>query len=323
MEAQEIIDAITNNPELISGVMPTIIGTEMGKKVINTEAETIANEKIAEKVKSIHQQYDDDMAEILGERPDRSDDGTKEKTYQKVKSLYSELKDLRGQKESLSKDTKVAELEAKIEELSNGDGASKQIKDQFETAKKSWLAEKAELTTKLESQKGEQQKFQKSMLIDKELNNIKFDPNVTPSIQKMVINDARNQLVQNSELRDGKLVFLDADGKVELNKSTYDPIDVHGKLTSLESIRDISLKDEHKGGNAKTTVPTIQTTTVEGKDAKKLNLPTGSFKSKAEFVQVSEKAMLDAGITRRDPEWRKLQDEAYKEHDVSKLPAES
>ena len=323
MEVQQIIDAMKANPGLISGVLPTIIESEIGKKAINTEAETIANTKIADTVKSLHQKYDDDMFEILGERPERSDDGSKEKTYQKVKALYSELKDLRGQKDSLSKDAKVAELQAKITELSEGDGASKQIKDQFETAKKTWLAEKAELTTKLESQQTEQQKFQKSMLIDAELNNIKFDPNVTPSIQKMVIADARNQLVNNSELRDGKLVFLDGEGKVELNKTTYDPIDVHGKLTSLESIRDISLKDENnKGGNAKPNVPTIQTTTVEGKDAKKLNLSPGSFKTKAEFISVSEKAMLDAGITRRDPEWSKLQNEAYKEHEVSTLPAE-
>lgn len=317
MEAQEIIDAMKANPELISGVLPTVFESEAGKKLVNNKVTADVDAVITEKIAEIHKRYDEDMFELLGERPERSEDGSKEKTYQKIKSLYGELKGLRGQKDSLTKDAEVTRLNNQIEVLKTKDG-SQEYRDQIETMKSTWLEKENEYKTKIDTSKKENESFQKTTLIDSELSNIKFDPDVKESIRKMVLNNEKQNLLAQSELRDGKLVFL-KDGKIELDKTTYEPIDVKGKITSLESIRDISLQDGKTGGQAQKDVK-VETKIVEGKDAKTLKLTPGSFKTKAEFLAVSEKAMTDAGITRRDPDWTKLQNEAYKEHKISDLP---
>ncbi len=317
MELQEIQDAIKANPELVSGLLPTIIESEAGKKLVSNKVTAEVDTVITEKIADIHKRYDEDMFELLGERPERSDDGSKEKTYQKIKSLYGELKDLRGQKDSLSKDAEVKRLNDQIELLKTDNG-SKQYLDQIETMKTTFQQKESEYQKAINNAKLENETFQKTTFINDALSKIKFDPDVKDSIRNMVIDNEKQRLISSSELRDGKLVFV-KDGKVELDNTTFEPIDVKGKITSLESIRDISLQDEKKGGNAKPDVK-VETKIVEGKDAKTLKLTPGSFKTKSEFLDVSTKALTDAGITRRDPDWQRLTNEAYKEHNVSALP---
>ena len=111
MEVQEIIEAFKANPTLIEGVLPTIVETEIGKTFIENKSKVIYESKIGDEVKKIHDMYDNDIFESLGVRAGTKEDGSKEKTYEFAKKLYGELKDLRGQKDSLSKDAKVKELE--------------------------------------------------------------------------------------------------------------------------------------------------------------------------------------------------------------------
>jgi len=117
MEVQEIIEAFKANPTLIEGVLPTIVETEIGKTFIENKSKVIYESKIGDEVKKIHDMYDNDIFESLGVRAGTKEDGSKEKTYEFAKKLYGELKDLRGQKDSLSKDAKVKELEGQIELL--------------------------------------------------------------------------------------------------------------------------------------------------------------------------------------------------------------
>lgn len=319
---EQIIEAIQKNPGLIPGILPTVTDSEVGKKLIENKAELIYKEKIGEEVKKIHQQYDDDIHSILGERAGTGDDGQKQKTYEFAKKLYSELKELRGQKDSLSKDARVKELETQIEKLKT-EGGGKHIQEVFDQAKQAWETEKQGYLKQITDTKTENEVFQKRTEIKSAVAKLKFNPDTPESIKNMVIANVEDQLIKTSKIENGKLVFVDGEGKPVIDQTTYQPKDAFGMISSLDAIKDITLKEEKGGGGAKTEIHgSIQTTKVEGKDEKKLILPEGSFKSKMEFINVAEKALLDSGITRKDPAWDQLKTEAYKEYKVSELPAQ-
>lgn len=319
---EQIIEAITKKPELINGILPTVTNSEVGKTLIENKANLIYQDKIGEEVKRIHQQYDDDIFSTLGERPGTGEDGQKQKTYDYAKKLYTELKELRGQKDSLSKDAKVVELQTKIDQLTK-DGGGSHIQSIFDQAKATWETEKQTYLKQINDSKSENETFQKKTEIQNAISRLKFNPDTPESIKKMVISNVENQLVNSSKLENGKLVFLDTEGKPVLDPTTYTPKDAFGMVSSMDAIKDISLKENKGGGGATTEIHgSIQTTKVEGKDAKKLILPEGSFKTKIEFQSVAEKALIDSGITRRDPQWDTLKTEAYKEYKVSELPAQ-
>lgn len=316
---EQIIEALKKNPAFIGGILPTIQESEVVKKMVNTKATAIYEAKIDDKVKEIHTQYDNDLFEILGERPGQKD-GAKQKTYDKLKEVYTELKKLRDTKDSLNKDAEVAKLKGEIETLKS-EGGGKQIQEMFDQAKLKWDALETEYKDKLSNLESSQETYMKEGPINEALSKITFTPETPESVKKMVLDSARQQLVSSSELRDGKLVFVDKDGKVVLN-SKYDPIDAFEQVMSLEAVKDISLKkDDPKGGGADPKIEGgIITTSVEGKDVKKLNIQPGSFKSKSEFITVSEKALTDAGFTMRDKEWDELKNQAYADHNVKDLP---
>lgn len=320
LTVEQIVEAIQKNPELTTGIMPTIENSEIGKKIIGTKVDTVFNSRIDEKVKEIHKQYDDDLFQILGERPGQNEDGSKQKTYDKLKTLYEELKGLRSQKEGLTKDAEVQRLMGEIEKLKQGNGAT-ELQATFDSAKAKWLQAEEEYKNQIKKLQDSEVNYLKDAPINEAVSQIKFTPETPENIKKLVIDSAKAQLKQASEIRDGKLVFLKEDGSILLN-AKYEPMTAFEKIMTIDSIKDISLKeDQSKGGGARQTIEgSIITTNVEGKDVKKLNIAPGSFKTKAEFLQVAEKALTDAGFTMRDKEWNTLKNEAYKEHEVSKLP---
>lgn len=318
---EQIIEAITENPELVSAILPTIQTTDAVKNLITAQANSVYQAKIGDEVRSIHEQYDNDLFEVLGERPGQKD-GQKQKTYDKMKEIFGELKDLRGVKDSLSKDAKVVELTSQIEKL-KAEGGGSFIKEQFDTAKANWDELESGYKSKIQTLSDSQTSYQKQGPINDALSQIKFTPETPESVKKMVIESARQQLLDSSELRDGALALLGKDGKVLMNADSalMTPLEF---VMSMDAIKDISLKANDKnGGGANTTIEGgIITTSVEGKDVKKLNIPQGSVKSKVQFQKVTEKALTDAGFTVRDKEWTALKDQAYIEHKVGELPRE-
>lgn len=319
---EAVVEAIKTNPELVSGILPTIQETDVVKNLINNKAEVIYKDKIGDEVKNIYSQFDNDAFSIIGEKPQVDENGrATQKTYDFFKEKLTELKNLRGQKDSLNKDTKVQELLGQIENLKQ-EGGAKHVQEVFDAAKQTWETERQDLISKLEQSKGATIDFQKKTAINDAIRQIKFNPDTSESIRKMVIENAERQLISNSKFEDGKLIFTDAEGKPAIDTATYQPKTALQMLTSMDAIKDISLKDGgKKGGGAKPTITgSIQTTSVEGKDTKKLVLPEGSFKTQEEFVQVSEKALMESGISKRDPNFDRLQVEAYKELKVADLP---
>lgn len=316
---EQIIEALKKNPTFIGGVLTSIETSDAVKAMMESKGNAIYQEKFDSEISGVHKKYDDDLFEILGERPSMKD-GNKQKTYEKLKEIYGELKTLRGQKDSLNKEGEVIRLKSEIEKLKN-EGGGKQIQEMFDQAKAKWEGIENEYKAQIEGFQGKETTYLKQGPINEALSQIKFTPETPESVKKMVIDSARQQLISASEIREGKLVFVDENKKVALN-AKYEPMGALEKVMSLEAVKDISIKvDDSKGGGADPKIEGgIITTSVEGKDVKKLNIPPGSFKSKSEFIQVSEKALTDAGFTVRDKEWTSLKDQAYTDHNVKDLP---
>lgn len=305
--------------EYKNDILPLITASDTVQQIIGNKADSIFQEKITEEVAKTHKKYDEDMFEILGERPGTNEDGSKMKTYNHIKQLYGELKDLRGQKDSLTKDAEVTRLTGEIERLKT-EGGGAQIKAMFDQAKTDWTEEKQGLLQKITEASQNNDVFQKKTAVSSAFNGIKWNPDINETVKDLVIKQAEAELIKNSELKDGKLIFLNADGKPALNDK-WEPKTASEMLSSMESIKAISLNEVKKGGGADTKVNgSIQTIEVEGKDAKTLVLQEGSFKTKEEFQKIAQKAMLDSGVSRRDKEWQPLLDKAYKEYKVAEMP---
>jgi hypothetical protein len=301
--------------------LPLLTEIEPIQNIVSNKAEMIYKDKIDDEVKNIHSQYDNDMFSILGERPGQTDDGQKEKTYAKTKQLFAELKDLRSQKDSLTKDAKVAELTSQIEELKKSGGA-KHVQDVFDQAKADWTGRETELKNQIKEATTNNLDFKKRSVIQSAIQQIKFNPDTPESIKKLVISQAESQLIKNSKFEGDQFIVLKDDGKPSLN-SKYEPKSAFEALMTFDGIKDIALKaDDKKGGGGADPIikGSIQTTSVDGKDTKKLIIPEGSFETKLEFQKVADQALINSGISKSSEDYVRLKDQAYKDLNVSELP---
>lgn len=301
-------------------LMPLITETEGVKTIVTNKAEAIYKDRIDDEVKKIHTQYDDDMFDILGERPG-SKDGTKQKTYDKMKELLTDLKELRGKKDSLTKEAEVQRLQGEIEKLKKEGGAS-HVQAIFDQAKLDWEKKENDYKEQIANSSKSNEDYKKRTEIQTGIQQIKFNPDTPESVKKMIIENVEKSLIESSKFENGKLIFVDKDGKPLLN-SKYEPKSPTEMLMSLDAIKDIALKaDDNKGGGGADPKieGSIQTTSVDGKDTKKLILQEGSFKTKNEFQTVANKALMDAGISKSDENYLLLMDQAYKDYKVAELP---
>lgn len=306
--------------EFKSVLMPLIAETDGIKTIVENKAGVLYKEKIDDEVKNIHTQYDNDMFEILGERPGQKE-GQKQKTYDKIKDLLTDLKTLRGQKDSLNKDAEVQRLNGEIEKLKT-EGGVKHVQDIFDKAKSDWKQKESEFLKQIEDSTKDTTNFKKRSEIQSGIQQIKFNPDTPESIKKLVLQQAENQLIENSKFEGDKFIVLDKDGKPSLN-SKYEPKSAFDALMSLDAIKDIALKADKNdgGGGADPTIEgSIQTKSVDGKDTKKLVLQEGSFKTKMEFQDVAKNAMMESGVSMSNPEYTKLIDQAYKDYNVADMP---
>lgn len=318
MELTEITEAIGSNEELMSGLTSHLLETDKMKEILTNKANSIYQNRISEEVSNIHKQYDNDMFEILGERPGVLEDGIKQKTYDKVKSLYSELKELRESQNIISKDSEVVRLTAEIEDLKkNGPGAH--WEQTFNNEKVKWAEEKKNLLERADEAEKSISNFKKQADIEAGLRDLKFDESVPEVARKALVDGIINNLINNSKIEDNKVVYLNPDGS-RMNDSEFRPMNASDILKL--SLKDV-LKNENKdaGGGAPATLQgSIETTSVEGKNVNRLALQEGSFKSKSEFIAVAEEALLKSGYTRSDSNWDNLKNEAYNRYNVSSLP---
>ena len=319
MELAEITAALEGNAELLTGVTNHILDSDKGKEVIETRATVLFDQKINDHVSGIHDQYDQDMLSILGESPKANDDGTKQKTYDKIKELYTELKDLREQKGALSTDAEVKRLQKEIERLQNG-GANEHWKNTFETESEKWKQEKNSLMQRVTAAENNTLNFQKQGDINTGLRNLKFNDKIPQAAREALVNSVVAGLTKNSKIEDGKVIYLKEDGTPIFNNE-YKPESAENILKA--ALKDV-LVDENTdaGGGASPTVKgSIQTSKdAQGNDVQQLQLTEGSFTTKTEFITIAEEALLKSGISRGHKDWDKLKNEAYIRYNVKDLP---
>lgn len=315
---EEFKQTLESNPDIAAQIVPLVSENEAVTTLVNSRAGVLFEERIGEHNKAQHAKYDEDMFSILGERAGVNEDGSKQKTYEKSKALYQELKDLRTQKGDLNADTRVIDLQAQIQELQK-DGGGQFVQDLFDAAKTNWSTKEGELLGQIQSMKDQTLNSQKMTSIKDAFSQIKLNPDTPSSIKDMVLNNVEKELLKNSKIEDGKLVFLDKNGAPELNKDSSEPKTALEMLQGLDTIKQISIKEVKKGGGADSKITgSITTNTVEGKDVKELVIPMP--RSQKEFLDVAEATLIAQGITRNDTNFSKLKDAAFVKMEIKGLP---
>jgi len=318
MTLEEITSALSENAELLTGVTAHVLESEKGQEVIQNKAGVLFNEKISEHVSGIYQKDDEQIFEILGVKPKVNEDGSKQKTNELKKELFAELKTLREQKDSLSKDAAVKALEQQIEDLKKNGGGAHWEKT-FNTESEKWKQEREELLERATNAENGVVDFKKQVDIESGLRGLKFNEDVPDAARKALINMTVGNLIKNSKVEGDTVVYLDEKG-AQISNSEYKPESAENILKS--ALKDILVLEDNKGGGGApaTITGSIETKNVEGKDVKTLNLPNGSFSTKTEFLKVAEEALLKSGVKRTDADWDKLKNEAYNRYQVAKMP---
>lgn len=321
MELEQIIDALQKDSNLVESLIPELDKIEAGKKILENRTNVEVEKKIGERVKTIYDQIDNDVFSILGEKPGTDENGQKkEKTYDFIKRQISEFKSLKDKATELEKDPIISKLKQDLEKAkSEGSGAL--IKQELETAKQQWLQREEELKNQLATKDSDLVNFKKNQEIELGIATLKFNPDIPKSVVDIAVNSAKTKMLNSSEIREGKLVFLDESKNVKLGQK-YEPMTPIEFIESLEEVKDILLKDGKKGGGADKEIKGhIETKKVEGKDDEiRLIIPEGAIKTKQQFIEVTEKLLLEEGITRTDKRWQILIDNAYKDLEVAKMP---
>lgn len=314
---EQIVEALSTNQELLTGVTSHIIGTDKGKEIVTNRANQIYNENFGVEVDNIHSRYSQDAFEVLGEKPEVDNNGNKVKASDFIKSKLSELKKLREIKESLSVDKEVARLTEENAKLKE-EGGGGHWKQTFDIEKQKWSSEKEDLTSKLNDLNKNLYTSAVQSNIEAGRAGLKFNPDIPESAINAMYETVKADLIKNSKKDGETIVFLREDGSA-ITDAEYKPADASFILK--ERMKDVLLKNDVTGGKAQEhIVGSIKTTTVDGKDTKALVLDKTKFTNRVEFQNVAKEALKAEGLTRNDPEYLSLLDDAYKSYKVDELP---
>lgn len=249
MQLEQIIDALQKDSNLVESLIPELDKIEAGKKILENRTNFEVEKKIGERVKTIYDQIDNDVFSILGEKPGTDENGQKkEKTYDFIKRQISEFKSLKDKATELEKDPIISKLKQDLEKAKS-DGSGALIKQELETAKQQWLKREEELKNQLATKDSDLVNFKKNQEIELGIATLKFNPDIPKSVVDIAVNSAKTKMLNSSEIREGKLVFLDESKNVKLGQK-YEPMTPIEFIESLEEVKDILLKDGKKGGGA-------------------------------------------------------------------------
>lgn len=319
---EQIVQAITENPAMVTTLMPKLVVLPTVKPIIDNMVDMQYKSKIDDEVSKIHSQYDDDAFGILGKRPGQKD-GAKQKTYDFLKEQLTDYKRLLDMEGKLNEAETVKALKTELERIKT-EGGGKHVQEIFDQAKLNWEKEKQILTDRATTAEGLVTSGLIVNDIDNALSLIKFNPDTKDSVKAVVLANAKAELLANSKIEEGKVIYLTKDGKPLLT-ATSELQKASDVLSQMEAIKDISLTETGGGGGGADTVikGSIQSKKVDGKDdVQTLVLPTGSFKSRTEFQKVAEKAFVDLGISKSDPKWEQIMNATHTDYKVADLPAE-
>jgi len=169
---------------------------------------SVIEEELPKKVNEIHTQYDDDMFELFGIRK-KSD----QKTYNFLKEQFGKLK----------KDAeRVADLEGQLAELKKNKPDDAKLQEIADLQKK---INTLTSTHEEELQAVARKNIDASTMADLKVARagLKFKPGIPDDVIDSYMEGIMNELIKNSEQRDGKTVFLDIDKKALRNIATMAP----------------------------------------------------------------------------------------------------
>lgn len=312
MTLAELKKLFGEQPALFKEVLGHIATTEEGKELLNNYAKTQTDKAIGDKTSEIYNGIDKDVKDILG-----VDKPTDKKTYEFVKELVTELKDLRAKKGEGKGDegkdgARVAELETQL----------KAIKDQnWEGKYNSLVSETAVkiegFTTKIK----ELETGNTSSLVNVELatglSTLKFNPNIPKEAIDAMTTVVKDKITKTAKVVDGKVVYYKEDGTPYLNE-LYKPITAE-EIFKTE-LKTIISGTNVGGGGADTTEKGKIVTVGEGDNAKKkVALDPSKFNTKLAFANHIEEVLLENGVEKNSKEWHGIVQEARTEYGVDKM----
>lgn len=258
-----------------------IFDTNEYQNVLDNYAKSKIEDAQSEVTKSIHNQYDEDLYNIFGERK-----STNEKTYNFLKRKYEDLSNKSKESEPLRK--KIEQLEKDLQENAGDKQIKKDLEDlrqKFQKEKESWETKETELSKTLMRNRLNNE-FDKAMI------GFKFKKDIPDAVRDTFVEKVKGALSGSAEFVDGNLVFRDADGKTVTNDK-FEPITAKDLLSKeLESI----LSNEKKIDG----VPKVE----EGEDEEGnpvLKVVNPNAKSREEVT----KYLREAGIAKGTPEYNK------------------
>lgn len=316
MTIEEIKQAVQNNPNLAKEIAVWSTGeTEAGKEILTNFAKAEVEKKIKENTAEIYTNIDNDLFEVLGVR--KAND---QKTYEFLKKIAGEYKELKGKAEKLNDNERIKELEAKIKKMQDEGSVNEHWKKIYDEAVSKWQTEKQTLSDQITAKEKEFLEAQIEADLKAGLGSLKLKADIPKNVIDALIQVEKDKIVKGAKVIDGKVVYHQEDGTPRLNKE-YKPI------TSNEIWSDtlgslIETNEPPKGGggaNPKLPAGRVEKT-GEGDNAKiKLVLDKGSFSTKVEFNNKADELLRKQGVAVGSKDYQEAIMDAYKEYEVDKL----
>lgn len=314
MTWEEILEAMKQTPALSVTILENVPNITGGKQYLENSNKAYFDANVGAEVSKIYNGIDEDIFTITGKRK-KAD----QKTYDFVKEVVGEMKKLAddtvGKTPEEVKELKktITDLEEKVK---NGESSGHWKRSYEEVVK--------QLASNKEAHDKEISTLNNTILgtnvetdITTGLLGISMNETLPKSVVDAMVNQVKAGLIQNAKIVDGKVVYNDVDGKPLLDKQ-YKPATAEYLLK--ERLKDVMKVEGTPGGGAPQGAKGEVITVGTGDSAtKKLVLNKATFKTRMEFQEVAEKALMDKGITRADQDFNKLIDVAHKEYRVSEL----
>jgi len=175
---------------------------------LENHVESEVEKRMKGDVGKIHQQYDDDIFELVGKRKSPN-----QKTYNFMKEVIADLQ---------VKAKGAPELQAKIDELKESiktGAGSEQIKKDLENVQQQYKDSKKEWDTEKASLLSSNQKMQLGHEIDKAMVGLKFKESIPQNVRDIMLNTVKDNLIAQAKIEDSSLFFIDKTGATLRNKN--------------------------------------------------------------------------------------------------------
>lgn len=314
MTLQEIKEAVSKSKELQKELALFASQTDEGKTLLNNFAQAEKEKAVKEATANIYTGLDNDLFEVLGQRKKAN-----QKTYDFIKSLANDFKELKAKETSLNESTKVKDLEAKIKELQDSGSVNEHWRKIYEEARPKWEAEQKALKEELKAKEEGYFKAQVEAELAAGLSSLPIRQDLPKKALEALLEAEKAKLLKTAKLVEGKVVYMDEKGNPILNKE-HSPIK-SSELWEKVLGDSILAKDGQSGGGAKPTVKEGQVLREGQGDSAtiKLVLDKSSFSTKVEFNRIAEAALRKQGVAIGSKEFNSALDGAYKEYEVDKL----